>query len=72
MSRLTAKYNVCLTSVSIHTAQWTQLGMGLLNKRPTHIPLFTKRYCQLHLQWAQQHRKWIMDSWKGVTWLDEL
>ncbi|GFV66643.1 hypothetical protein TNCV_2594641 [Trichonephila clavipes] len=32
------------TSVSEHTVQWTLLDRRLHSKRPTHVPLLTKRY----------------------------
>ncbi|GBO42208.1 Transposable element Tc1 transposase [Araneus ventricosus] len=45
--------------------------MGLCSRRPTRVPLLTKRHCQLRLQWAREHRDWIMDEWKRVVWSDE-
>ena len=33
------------------------LDMGLRSRRPTHVPLLTKRHRQLRLRWAQEHRR---------------
>ncbi|GFW69558.1 HTH_Tnp_Tc3_2 domain-containing protein [Trichonephila clavipes] len=60
--QLAALYNADpSTSVSEHTPQWTLLDMGLHSKLPTYVLLLTKCYSQLHLQWAHEHRKWIMN-----------
>ncbi|GBO05414.1 hypothetical protein AVEN_12274-1 [Araneus ventricosus] len=40
-------------------------------RRPTRVPLLTKRHRQLRLQWAREHRDWTMDEWKRVAWSDE-
>ncbi|GBM92800.1 hypothetical protein AVEN_182817-1 [Araneus ventricosus] len=40
-------------------------------RRPTRVPLLTKRHRQLRLQWAREHRDWTMDEWRRVTWWDE-
>ncbi|GBL78665.1 Transposable element Tc1 transposase [Araneus ventricosus] len=45
--------------------------MGLWNRRPTLVPLLTKRHRQLRLQWVRKHRDWTMDEWKRVAWSDE-
>ncbi|GBN57888.1 hypothetical protein AVEN_26547-1, partial [Araneus ventricosus] len=45
--------------------------MGLCSRRPTRVPLLTKRHRQLRLQWAWEHRDWTMDEWKRVVWSDE-
>ncbi|GBM53553.1 hypothetical protein AVEN_571-1 [Araneus ventricosus] len=45
--------------------------MGLCRRRPTRVPLLTKRHRQLRLQWAQEHRDWTMDEWKRVAWSEE-
>ncbi|GBN47882.1 hypothetical protein AVEN_39364-1 [Araneus ventricosus] len=45
--------------------------MGLCSRRPTRVPLLTKRYRQLRLQWDREHRDWTMDEWKRVAWSDE-
>ncbi|GBN00504.1 hypothetical protein AVEN_37290-1 [Araneus ventricosus] len=45
--------------------------MGLCSRRPTRVPLLTKRHRQLLLQWAWEHRDWTMDEWKRVAWSDE-
>ncbi|GBM71957.1 Transposable element Tc1 transposase [Araneus ventricosus] len=72
VAQLTAQYNAGPSaSVSEHTVQWTLLDMGLCSKRPTHVPLLTKRHRQLLLQWAREHRDWTMDEWKRVAWSDE-
>ncbi|GBO10338.1 hypothetical protein AVEN_110192-1 [Araneus ventricosus] len=72
VAQLTAQYNACPSaSISEHTVQRTLLDMGLCSRRPTHVPLLTKRFCQLHLQWAREHRDWTMDEWKRVSWSDE-
>ncbi|GBM66903.1 Transposable element Tc1 transposase [Araneus ventricosus] len=70
--QLTAQYNAGPSaSVSEHTVQRTLLDMGLCSRRPTRVPLLTKRHRQLRLQWAREHRDWIMDEWKRVAWSDE-
>ncbi|GBL70882.1 hypothetical protein AVEN_73727-1 [Araneus ventricosus] len=73
VAQLTAQYNASPnTSVSEHTVQRTLLDMGLCSRRPTRVPLLTKRHRQLSLQWAREHRGWTMDDeWKRVTWSDE-
>ncbi|GBM64829.1 hypothetical protein AVEN_197962-1 [Araneus ventricosus] len=45
--------------------------MGLSSRRPTRVPLLTKRHRQLRLQWAWKQRDWAMDEWKRVAWSDE-
>ncbi|GFX45131.1 transposable element Tc1 transposase [Trichonephila clavipes] len=45
--------------------------MGLRSKRPTRVPLMTKRHRQLRLRWGREHRDWSMDQWERVAWLDE-
>ncbi|GBM24498.1 hypothetical protein AVEN_254013-1 [Araneus ventricosus] len=43
--------------------------MGLCSRRPTRVPLLTKRHRQLRLQWAREHRDWTVDDeWKRVAW----
>ncbi|GFW73808.1 transposase domain containing protein [Trichonephila clavipes] len=50
-----------------HTVQRTLLDMGLRSKRPTRVPLLTKRHRQLRLRWAREHRDWSMDQWERVA-----
>ncbi|GBM90767.1 hypothetical protein AVEN_188989-1 [Araneus ventricosus] len=45
--------------------------MGLCSRRSPRVPLLNKRYRQLRLQWAREHRDWTMDDWKTVAWSDE-
>ncbi|GBN18784.1 hypothetical protein AVEN_39710-1 [Araneus ventricosus] len=72
LTQLTAQCNAGLSaSVSEHTVQRTLLDMELCSRRPTRVPLLTKRHRQLRLQWAREHRDWTMDEWKGVAWSDE-
>ncbi|GBM51158.1 hypothetical protein AVEN_2507-1 [Araneus ventricosus] len=72
VAQLTAQYNAGpSTNVSEHTVQRTLLDMGLCSRRPTRVPLLTKRHRQLRLQWAREHRDWTTDEWKRVTWSDE-
>ncbi|GBM96662.1 hypothetical protein AVEN_29480-1 [Araneus ventricosus] len=72
VDQLTAQYNADPSaSVSEHTVQRTLLDMGLCSRRPTRVPLLTKRHRQLRLQWARKHRDWAMDEWKKVVWSDE-
>ncbi|GBL92428.1 hypothetical protein AVEN_174713-1 [Araneus ventricosus] len=72
VAQLAAQYNAGPSaSVSEHTVQWTLLNMGLCSRRPTRVPLLTKRHRQLRLQWAREHRDWTMDEWKTVAYLDE-
>ncbi|GBN16225.1 hypothetical protein AVEN_212582-1 [Araneus ventricosus] len=42
--------------------------MGLCSRRPTHVPLLTKRHRQIRLQWAREHRDWTMYEWKRVAY----
>ncbi|GBM60926.1 hypothetical protein AVEN_192384-1 [Araneus ventricosus] len=71
VAQLTAQYNAGPSaSVSEHTVQRTPLDMGLCSKRPTHVPLLTKRHCQIHLQWAQKHQDGTMDELPGRMNLD--
>ncbi|GBL75234.1 hypothetical protein AVEN_194466-1 [Araneus ventricosus] len=63
VAQLTAQYNAGPSaSVSEHTVQRTLLDMGLYSRRPTRVPLLTKRHRQLSLQWAREHRDWTMDE----------
>ncbi|GBN97391.1 hypothetical protein AVEN_144260-1 [Araneus ventricosus] len=72
VAQLTAQYNAgSSASVSEHTVQRALLDMGLCSRRPTRVPLLTKRHRQLRLQWAREHRDWTMDEWKRVAWSDE-
>ncbi|GBM53193.1 Transposable element Tc1 transposase [Araneus ventricosus] len=72
VAQLTAQYNTGPSvNVSEHTVQRTLLDMGLCSRRPTRVPLLTKRHRQLRLQWAREHRDWTMDEWKRVAWSDE-
>ncbi|GBN34527.1 hypothetical protein AVEN_4915-1 [Araneus ventricosus] len=41
--------------------------MGLCSRRPTRVPLITKRHRQLHLELAREHRDWTMDEWKRMN-----
>ncbi|GBM17106.1 hypothetical protein AVEN_133358-1 [Araneus ventricosus] len=45
--------------------------MGLCSRRPTRVPLLTKRHRQLRLQWSREHRDWTMDERKRDAWSDE-
>ncbi|GBN88135.1 hypothetical protein AVEN_63433-1 [Araneus ventricosus] len=72
VAQLTAQYNAGPSaSISEHTVQRTLLDMGLCSRRPTRVPLLTKRHRQLRLQWAREHRDWTMDEWKRVAWSHE-
>ncbi|GBL92077.1 hypothetical protein AVEN_102621-1 [Araneus ventricosus] len=72
VAQLTTQYNAGPSaSVSEHTVQLTLLDMGLCSRRPTRVPLLTKRHRQLHLQWAREHRDWTVDEWKRLAWSDE-
>ncbi|GBM10097.1 hypothetical protein AVEN_92921-1 [Araneus ventricosus] len=63
VAQLTAQYNAGPSvSVSEHTVQRAPLDMGLCSRRPTRVPLLTKRHRQLRLQWAREHRDWTMDE----------
>ncbi|GFS83278.1 uncharacterized protein TNCV_600241 [Trichonephila clavipes] len=67
VAQLTAQYIVGQNkNVSEHTVHRTLLDMG-----STRVPLLTKRYCQLHKQWAQEYRYKTMDMWKNVVRSDE-
>ncbi|GFS65721.1 transposable element Tcb1 transposase [Trichonephila clavipes] len=66
VAQLTAQYNVGLCrTVSKHTVQRTLLDMELRCKRPTRVPLLTKRHSQLCLRWAGNitNGPWI--SWES-------
>ncbi|GBM89147.1 hypothetical protein AVEN_140467-1 [Araneus ventricosus] len=57
VAQLTAQYNAAPSaSVSKHTVQRTLLDMGLCRRRPTRVPLLTKRHSQRHLQCPREHR----------------
>ncbi|GFT00839.1 transposase domain containing protein [Trichonephila clavipes] len=72
VAQLTAQYNARPSRiVSEHTVQWTLLDMGLRGKRPTRVPLLTKRHRQLRQHWARGHRDWSMDQRERVAWSDE-
>ncbi|GFW71537.1 transposase domain containing protein [Trichonephila clavipes] len=45
--------------------------MGIRSKRPTRVPLLTKRHRQQRLSWAREHRDWSLDQWERVAWSDE-
>ncbi|GBL74166.1 Transposable element Tc1 transposase [Araneus ventricosus] len=67
VAQLTAQYNAGPSaSVSEHTVQLTLSDMGLCSRRPTRVPLLTKRHRELCLQWAREHR-----NWNRVAWSDE-
>ncbi|GBM86404.1 hypothetical protein AVEN_247443-1 [Araneus ventricosus] len=69
VAQLTAQYNAGpRASVSEHTVQRTLLDMGLCSRRPTRVPLLTKRHRQ---QWSREHRDWTMDEWNRVASSDE-
>ncbi|GBL76894.1 Transposable element Tc1 transposase [Araneus ventricosus] len=51
--------------------QRTLLDMGMCSRRPTRVPLLTKRHRQLRLQLSREHRDWIIDEWKRGVWSDE-
>ncbi|GBN00554.1 hypothetical protein AVEN_76604-1 [Araneus ventricosus] len=58
VAQLTALYNKGpRASVSKHTVQRTLLDMGLCSRRPTRVPLLTKRHRQFSLQWARKYRE---------------
>ncbi|GFY08185.1 transposable element Tcb1 transposase [Trichonephila clavipes] len=60
VAQLTAQYNAGPSRiVSEHTVQRTLLDAGPRSKRPTRVPLLTKRHHQLRL--AREHRDWSMD-----------
>ncbi|GBN89289.1 hypothetical protein AVEN_260437-1 [Araneus ventricosus] len=50
VTQLAAQYNAGPSvSVSEHKVQRTLLDIGLCSRRPTRVPLLTKRHRQLHL-----------------------
>ncbi|GFW30252.1 transposable element Tc1 transposase [Trichonephila clavipes] len=72
VAQLTAQYNDGPSKiVSEHTVQRTLLDKGLHSKRPTRVPLLTKRHRQLRLRWAREHHDWSTDQWERVAWSDE-
>ncbi|GBN55214.1 hypothetical protein AVEN_246141-1 [Araneus ventricosus] len=71
VAQLTAQYNAGPRASVSDTVQRTLLDMGLSSRRPTRVPLLTKRHRQLRLQWARKHRDWTMDEWKRVALSDE-
>ncbi|GBM12195.1 hypothetical protein AVEN_21004-1 [Araneus ventricosus] len=69
VAQLTAQYNAgSSVSVSENTVQQTLLDMRLCSRRPTRVPLLTKRHRQLRLQWAREHQEWTMAERKRVGW----
>ncbi|GFX18798.1 transposase domain containing protein [Trichonephila clavipes] len=63
VAHLTAQYSAIPSrTVSEHTVQRTLLDMGLRSKRPTRVPLLTRRHRQLRLRWAREHYDWSMDQ----------
>ncbi|GFX25255.1 transposable element Tcb1 transposase [Trichonephila clavipes] len=62
VAQLSAQYNAGPSRiVSEHTVQRTLLDTGLLSKRPTRVPLLTKRHRQLRLRLSREHCDWSMD-----------
>ncbi|GFX34708.1 HTH_Tnp_Tc3_2 domain-containing protein [Trichonephila clavipes] len=41
------------------------------SKRPTRVPLLTKRHRQLRLRWTREHCDWFMAQWERAAWSDE-
>ena len=71
-AQLTAQCNAGPSRIVLeNTVQWTLLDMGLRSKRPTRVPLLTKRHRQLCLCWTREHRDWSMDQLERVAWSDE-
>ncbi|GFV09731.1 transposase domain containing protein [Trichonephila clavipes] len=71
-AQLTAQYNARPSRIVLeHTVPRTLLDMGLRSKRPTRVPLLTKRHRQLRLRFAREHRDWSMDQWERVAWSHE-
>ncbi|GFV12861.1 HTH_Tnp_Tc3_2 domain-containing protein [Trichonephila clavipes] len=67
--QLIAQYSAGPSRIVLeHTVQRTLLYMGLRSKRPTRVPLLTKRHRQLRLRWAWEHRDWSMDQLQRVAW----
>ncbi|GBN30776.1 hypothetical protein AVEN_173526-1 [Araneus ventricosus] len=57
VAQLRAQYSAGTSaSVSEHTVQRTLLDMGLCRRRPTSVPLLTKRHRQQRLQSTREHR----------------
>ncbi|XP_054708423.1 uncharacterized protein LOC129218225 [Uloborus diversus] len=57
VAQLTAQYNAGPSRIVLeHTVQQRLLDMGLRSKRPTRVPLLTKRHRQLRLRWTREHR----------------
>ena len=57
VAHLTVQYNASPgTNISKHTVKRTLLDMGLRSRRPSRVPLSSKRHRQLRLQWARNHR----------------
>ncbi|KFM71642.1 hypothetical protein X975_07595, partial [Stegodyphus mimosarum] len=46
--------------------------MGLCSRRPTRVPLLTKRHSKSRLLWAREHQAGTMDKWKKIAWSNEL
>ncbi|GFV44078.1 transposase domain containing protein [Trichonephila clavipes] len=62
VAQLTSQYNAGPSRIILkHTVQRTLLDTGLRSKRPTRVPLLTKRHLQLRLRLAREHWDWSMD-----------
>lgn len=67
--QLTAQYNTSPNRIVLdHTVYRTLSYTALHRRHPAHVPLFTKRYRQLRLQWAKKNYNCTMNEWERVAW----
>ncbi|GFU03065.1 transposable element Tc1 transposase [Trichonephila clavipes] len=59
-----------MNSIGAHCSADT-VGYRARSKRPTRVPLLTKRHRQLRLRWVREHGDWSMDQWERVACSDE-
>lgn len=48
-----------------------RLRMGISRRQPKHVLVLTARHRQQRIQWANEHRNWILEEWKDLAWFVE-
>lgn len=72
VQRITAEFN---TGRDRDVSQWTVrrnmrvLGYG--SRRPTRVPLLTRRHRTIRRAFANNHHGWTLQQWRNVIWSDE-